>query len=102
MLLFGVHPDAAKAWLGGLPDEPEEFVVWADNWPTMTLFLTLQTQWRIVQSMAGGAWTGLDYAAAGATMEILGIPRAERAPLFADLCLMERAALPILNKPKEK
>lgn len=100
--MLGINPEAARAWIGDEFDEEETFPVWPDNWPTLTLFLTLQTQWRIVHSMGGGAWTGLDYAAAGATMDMLDVPRRERGELFAGLCLMERAALPHLNKLKDK
>jgi hypothetical protein len=67
----------------------------------VTLFLALQTQWRIVQGMGGGSFTGLDYAAADAAMRMLDIPRRERPEMFAGLCHMERAALFILNQRRE-
>jgi hypothetical protein len=98
LALFGVHPEAVKAWLGDEPEGPEDFDVWPDNWPTLQLFLTLQTQWRLLVGGAGGAsFIGLDYSAVQAAMLMLGIPRKERAEMFVGLCMMERAALPVLN-----
>lgn len=99
LVLFGVDRATAQEWLGDLP--AEEFSVWPDNWPTVQLFLALQTQWRVALGMGQAVWMGLDYAAAQAAMQMLGVARKDRQETFAGLCAMERAALPLLNRKKE-
>ncbi|MEP2707773.1 MAG: DUF1799 domain-containing protein [Roseibium sp.] len=78
-----------------LVSEPETFDVMRCNWKSVSSFLVLETQWRVI---AGGqclVWTGLDYPAAAAAFK----GRSQRAwtRLLADLKSMEGAALPILN-----
>lgn len=55
----------------------------------MQLFASVGTQWRVG---AGGA-TGLDYTAVLAVIRSLRLPRARADELFADVRIMERAAL---------
>lgn len=70
--------------------------MWPDNWPTLQLFLTLQTQWRVHFGVNVAVYSGLDHAAAWAAINGL-VPRKERAETYAGLTIMERAALPLLN-----
>lgn len=70
-----------------------------DNWDTVLLFLDCATQWRVAIGMGGALWLGLDYAAVAALMQMRGLARARRAALLADLQIMERAALAVLNAP---
>lgn len=63
--------------------------VWAENVPAFDLFVAVRTQWRV--GMAGPS--GLDYAGVRACMDLLGTPEGERPRLFADLQVMEAAAL---------
>jgi hypothetical protein len=53
------------------------------------LWLAAQTQWR--SGMAGA--TGLDYGGVEALMRLRGLPRSQRAERFAEVQVMERAAL---------
>lgn len=71
---------------------PEAVAVYPENWPAVRAFDALGTQWRM--SMAGP--TGLDYAALPAVFDLLGID--DRAGVFADLRIMERAALEELTR----
>lgn len=72
---------------------PELFDVWPENWPTVKLFLTVQTQWRY--GPMGGVF-GLDYTAIDVVFRYRKI---EVTPAqFAGLQVMERAVLPILNE----
>lgn len=78
---------------------PEDFVVddvevWPENWPAFTLFRDMQTQWRI--GMAGQ--TGLDYPALFAVMDLHQIPSEEKRQVFADIQVMEDAALAQIHK----
>lgn len=97
--MFGVDRASAEEWVGELP--AEELPIWPENWPTAQLFMALQTQWRIALGMGQVVWLGLDYAAAQAAMQLLAVPRKDRQEIFAGLCVMERAALPVLNAKKE-
>lgn len=83
--------------------EADAFEVHPDNDEAVGIFLSLQTQWRvIVGGMGGVVYQGFDYASIPATLELLGIDPADRGDVFASLRIMEAAALPVLNeKPDE-
>lgn len=102
LALFGVSRETARAWIGEETEEPEDCSVYPENWSAVTLFLALQTQWRIVQGMGGPTYTGLDYAAVWSVLRGMYEPK-EWPPLFAGICIMEASAIPVLNNPaKEK
>jgi len=63
------------------------------NWPSLMAFLACDTQWRVVGSMVGFMWIGLDWA--GCTARLAHRPSSEA--IFADMAIMEDAALAILN-----
>lgn len=65
------------------------------NWHSVSVFLSLENQWRILAGPTGLIWTGLDYRAAAAAFK--GRSRRAWVKLLADLKIMEDAALPILN-----
>jgi hypothetical protein len=79
---------------GGLADHfaPARVDVYPENWTAVRVFDALSTQWRV--SMAGP--TGLDYAALPVVFELLGID--DRAAVFDDLRILERAALEELTR----
>lgn len=64
--------------------------VWPENWPALTLFLAMETQWRVAPS---GGYLGLDYAALPAVLDLLGIAPDRRRALFGDLRVMESEVL---------
>lgn len=68
--------------------------VWPDNWPAVSLFVSLATQWRVGP---GGA-TGLDYAALPFVLRIQRIPRADWSDAFDALRVMEIEALNIMRE----
>ncbi len=75
--------------------------VWPDNWPTLTFFLSLNTQWQRVIGLGGQAWLGIPSTAIESEMCMQGIARKRRPALLASIRLMEHAALAVLNKVKE-
>jgi len=92
----GGASDAELAALGMLREDvaaAEAIDVWPENWNVVLVFLALMTQWRI--GFAGV--TGLDYSALVAVMEINEVPRADRRQMFADIRVMEAAALEVLR-----
>ncbi|WP_429813539.1 DUF1799 domain-containing protein [Ensifer sp. B1-9] len=74
--------------------QEEAFEVMPANWPAFVALLACSTQWRVVGTMAGLIWIGLDYAACRLVLDDLQSPPG----VFADLHVMEKAALPILNE----
>ncbi|MBZ0106146.1 MAG: DUF1799 domain-containing protein [Sulfuricella denitrificans] len=76
---------------------PEDRIVWVyqENWAAFVLFSRLQTQWRM--GMAGA--TGLDYAGMEAAMRIIGTR--DRAKMFDDISIMERAALSAMAEKRK-
>ena len=74
-----------------------DFEVFEDNWPSFMFFMQLTTQWvKDYPGMGGRIMSGLNYASVEAMMRIQRIKN--RQELFADIQIMEFAALPILNK----
>ena len=77
-----------------------DFEVFEDNWASFLFFMQLTTQWVKDYPSIGRVMSGLNYASVEAMMRIQRIKNKQE--LFADIQIMEFAALPILNKqPKE-
>jgi hypothetical protein len=64
--------------------------VWPDNVEAVNVFVEVSTQWRYAGM---GSPSGLDYPSIESTLRMTGIPRKRWAGLFADVRVMERAAL---------
>ena len=78
--------------------EAEEYLVWPDNWPTVAVFMAMQTQWR-----CGPAGViGLDYNVLPEMWRRCKVPLADRDSVFRDLQVMEDAALAELRRPAAK
>ncbi len=65
-----------------------------DNWLSFKTWQAVCTQW--IYGAMGGV-VGLDYSCVKVVLQ-LTVSRKKRAEVFADLQLMERTALPILNQ----
>ena len=81
------------------PEDPgDAFQVYAENWRRVLFFLQISTQWNVISGMEGAHRTGLNYAGVETQM-----PRDRRArrKLWADLLVMERAALRAFNDEPE-
>ena len=87
-------PPKVAAFMAAQP--PPVCDVWAENWPALTLFLAMETQWRLAPS---GGYVGLDYAALPAVLELLGIAPDRRRALFGDLRTMENEVLTAALEP---
>lgn len=78
---------------------PQRIAVYPDCWNALQVFDALRTQWRV----DFGRRTGLDYAALTPLFwQSQGIKKRHRAELFADLAVMERAALQAIDDTKGK
>ena len=76
-----------------LPDAPaEDFGVWPENWPTVEMFLRVQTQWRT--SMGGVL--GLDYVALAWVFRLYAVE--DERSMLEDLQVMEAAAMAVLSE----
>ena len=63
----------------------------------------MQTQWRMGGGgMGGSVPTGLDYPALRAVMQLLDVPEADRVQVFADVRVMEGAALDAMGEARKK
>lgn len=71
--------------------------VWVENWPSVQFFARLSTQWR--HGMNGP--TGLDYTAVLSMLRTLRLPRQQADDIFADVQVLERAALMQMRKDAE-
>ena len=66
--------------------------MWEENWPSVEMFLRVQTQWRT--SMSGVI--GLDYLAVKWMLRLYGVE--DQRSMLEDLQVMEGAALTLINK----
>ena len=93
--VFGPGPSskeraAAKAW--GMEDDEIDgppVQVWPENEQVVSVFLCMRTQWRTGM----GGPTGMDYSALPFMWQRLRVPPEEQDAVFADLQVMEVAAL---------
>lgn len=69
------------------------FEVLPVNWPAVTAFLACETQWRVIGGWSGLSWLGLDYGAVEVVLRRTGSGAA-----FADLQIMEDAALQVFSE----
>jgi hypothetical protein len=86
-------PEELK-WAGD--EEFEDFEVWAENWPTLEVFLAMSDQWIWTGGMEPRR-AGLNLCALPVIYEGLQIPRKKRPEMFSVLREMAGAALKILN-----
>lgn len=99
---MGIAPEAAAAWLQAQrpedeqpgPDLGQPTEVWPQNWPAVTLFLRMQTQWR---RDAAGRREGLRFEALQAALWLMGCKPKKRRRLFDEVVDMQNAALEVLN-----
>jgi len=96
---FGVTPENPDEML---PDASDDYEVWEENWETLLVFLEGQTQWRKEYAGMGGqlVWHGLRYGEIEVLIRLMGLEEKAQS-IFEGIRLMERTALPILNKPKK-
>jgi hypothetical protein len=102
-MLAGAPDEVIKAARSRQDPEADNFEVHEDNWSSVVFFLEFAaTQWNQSLGMSGVAYFGLRYEGIEAAMRMIATPRGDRKQLLQDLCIMERAALPILNQPSDK
>ena len=79
-------------------DPPEDlFHVHPDNWQAFTLFQSAHTQWRVVSSMSGAYYPGLDYSGLRALLLTEVSKPNRRRALFQQIRLLEAGALSVIN-----
>lgn len=71
--------------------------VWPENALAVVVFGRLGRQWRRRLTLMGELYEGIPATAIKATLELMGVKRKKWPRLFAELNVMERAALPVLN-----
>jgi len=75
-----------------------ECLVDEDCWESLQVFLGLSSQWRVVASMSGFMWLGINYQAVECYFRLSGIPKKKRQQIFADLQVMQSEAVEAINK----
>lgn len=100
MAAFGAPADVISQTLDvETDDDAGDLEIWEDNWATVEVFLSLNTQWRReIPAMSDRMiWHGLPYPAIESTIRMMGRWK-QAADIFDGLRVMEAAALKILNK----
>lgn len=88
--------DAALAAFGLKAERPlsGDLEVWPEHGQVVEVFGALLTQWRYAPM---GGITGLDYGVIPATLDLMEIPRIDRAEIFGELRIMEAEAIKVIN-----
>lgn len=83
------------AAMGFTPDDYDETVeVWPENWRAWCLYAEMSGQWRRASSGLGGSQpVALDYTPLFMRMERMALSDEEFNSLFADIRVIEAAAL---------
>jgi hypothetical protein len=93
--MYARSPEQTNAFAAALAQAQSRMVVevWPENWQALQLFARLSTQWRVGMNGPGG----LSYEAAYPLMDRLQLSQDELGQLFADLQVMEQAALTVMR-----
>lgn len=70
------------------------FEIFEENWPSVEIFLSIQTQWRATY----GTFYGLDYNSLFSVMNLYETE--DRKRIFEDVQLIERTIIASLNEEK--
>ena len=76
--------------------DADDFLVWPENMETVSLFLSLETQWVMSNGLSGSFPVGLSYPALETSMRMMDIP--DKADMFKRIRVMELAALAVFDK----
>lgn len=68
--------------------------MWPDNWMALSVFLDMDTQWRV----GAVGPTGLDYSALEPVMRLQGVRKRDRQDIFAAVRVMEAEALKVMRE----
>lgn len=99
--LFDPLPSAAYLEAHGLSIEDYEddaTECWPENYPALTLFRKVMTQWRVAGM---GGYVGLDYAALYPVMDHMGLKGEAWIEMLSDIRAIEDGAKDRLNKKTE-
>lgn len=96
--MLGIHDPDAERFADAVENritkinQDEKVEVWPDQHSALSLFVALQTQWRV----GPGGLIGLDYNTLPIVESRLGIAPEESGELFFSLRVMEDAALAVM------
>lgn len=91
--VFGLVEEAAAYAQRPVP----VFEVWPENELTLNVFVSMDTQWRVIAGMASFSYMGLDYRALRDTLEMTGAKRKQWPEIFSGIRVMESAALKVFR-----
>ena len=82
--------------------EADVFEVDEDNWPSLTFFFEVQTQWHYAAAGMGAVRVGMNFTGIESCLRMAGKRRKSWPGLFADLVEIERAVLEADADGREK
>lgn len=95
---FGdVPPQLMALWATPRDDAPDLVEVYPEHWTALSVFLAMQTQWRV----GFGGETGLDYSALPMVYDCMGIEPGEKSAVFDALRQLEIETLTVWAKEKK-
>lgn len=71
----------------------DEFELYPENVAAVRLFMRVRRCWRVVATMQGLHYQGLEYGEVRAALELMAVPPERWPDLFDDLQVLEQSAL---------
>lgn len=109
LIAMGAPPDVIEAARSTASNKKQptstqvDFELWPENLESMAFYLNhVQHQWVIVAGFDSAHYAGLNHPGIESSLNMLHIKGGKRRLLYQDMCVIEAAAKPILNKPKKE
>ncbi len=76
----------------------DDFEVWEDCWEAVLFFCACQYRWRYKANLEKTVLDGLDVPQIESDMRLRGWKRKKQQAMWADLLVMETAAMQVINE----
>ena len=100
MIAFGASEEDLAAIRARAEAAEKPLEIWPDNWASVSAFVQMASQWRLIVGTGSAHWQGLRYEALEAVLRLNCIPDAEWPAVFQGVRVMEAAARDVLNARK--
>jgi hypothetical protein len=79
-------------------DSPQDFELWPEHAMAWDVYLGCGTQWVKTVGLWGVAWEGFNYPGVEVVMRRYGVPPQREGEVFAQLQVLERETVKLLNQ----
>ncbi|MFO6418993.1 DUF1799 domain-containing protein [Hylemonella sp. W303a] len=72
--------------------------MWTEHASAWNVFLSCNTQWRVIAGASSMHWIGLDYIALDMVRRVCGVEEVDWPDVFEQVQIMENEALTLFNR----